>query len=339
MSVFIIAEAGVNHNGSIEIAKKLIDEASMAGADAVKFQTFNSSQIVTKYAQKADYQKLNSDNNETQLLMLKRLELNESMHLKLIEHCSKRKINFLSTAFDIESIKLLFELGQECFKIPSGEITNLPYLRCIGQFNKNIILSTGMSTMNEIEDAIGVIEKSGTPRSKITILHCTTEYPAPFNDVNLLAMKSIRKKFGVNVGYSDHTAGIEIAIAASALGASVIEKHFTLDRNLPGPDHKASLEPPQLKLMIESIRNIEVSLGNGVKALSPSEMKNLKLVRKSIVTTKAIKEGELFTNENIATKRPGTGISPMRWDEVLGKKAIRNFMADELIELRLGRFV
>jgi N,N'-diacetyllegionaminate synthase len=333
MSVFIIAEAGVNHNGSIEIAKKLIDEAAIAGADAVKFQTFNSSRLVTKYAQKADYQKLNSDNNETQLRMLKRLELNESMHLKLIEHCSKREINFLSTAFDIESIKLLFELGQECFKIPSGEITNLPYLRCIGQHNKNIILSTGMSTMNEIEDAIAVIEKSGTPRSKITILHCTTEYPAPFNEVNLLAMINIREKFGLNVGYSDHTAGIEVAIAASALGASVIEKHFTLDRNLPGPDHKASLEPAQLKLMIESIRNIEVSLGSGVKGLSLGEMKNLKIVRKSIVTTKEIKEGELFTNENITAKRPGTGISPMRWDEVLGKKAIRNFMADELIEL------
>ena len=333
MSIFIIAEAGVNHNGSTDVAKQLIDLAAIAGADAVKFQTFSASRLVTKHAQKADYQKLNSGTDESQFTMLKKLELNESTHHKLIEHCLKRKIIFLSTAFDIQSIELLVKLGQECFKIPSGEITNLPYLRIIGQLNKNIILSTGMSTMNEIDAAIEIIEQAGTPRSKITILHCTSEYPAPLDEVNLLAMKSIREKFGVDVGYSDHTSGIEVAIAASALGASVIEKHFTLDKNLPGPDHKASLDPTQLKSMIESIRNIELALGNGVKSLSPSEKKNLMVVRKSLVTTRAIKVGEIFTNENITAKRPGTGISPMRWDEVLGKKAIRNFIADELIEV------
>jgi N,N'-diacetyllegionaminate synthase len=333
MSIFIIAEAGVNHNGSIDAAKQLIDEAAIAGVDAVKFQTFNASSLVTRNAPKANYQKLNSSNKESQFNMLRRLELNESMHQELIEHCSKRKISFLSTAFDVKSVELLVKLGQECFKIPSGEITNLPYLRCIGGLNKNIILSTGMSTMDEIKVAIAIIEQAGTPRTKITILHCTTEYPAPMSEVNLLAMNSIRKTFGLDVGYSDHTAGIEVAIAASALGASVIEKHFTLDRNLPGPDHKASLEPAELKLMVESIRNIELSLGNGVKDLSQSEKKNLKIARKSIVTSRDIKAGEFFTNENITAKRPGTGISPMRWDEVLGKKAIRNFMADELIEL------
>ncbi len=333
MSIFIIAEAGVNHNGSTDVAKQLIDLAAIAGADAVKFQTFSASRLVTKHAQKADYQKLNSGTDESQFTMLKKLELNESTHHKLIEHCLKRKIIFLSTAFDIQSIELLVKLGQECFKIPSGEITNLPYLRIIGQLNKNIILSTGMSTMNEIDAAIEIIEQAGTPRSKITILHCTSEYPAPFDEVNLLAMNSIREKLGVDVGYSDHTSGIEVAIAASALGASVIEKHFTLDKNLPGPDHKASLDPTQLKSMIESIRNIELALGNGVKSLSPSEKKNLMVVRKSLVTTRAIKAGEVFTNENITAKRPGTGISPMRWDEVLGKKAIRNFIADELIEV------
>ena len=333
MSIFIIAEAGVNHNGSTDVAKQLIDLAAIAGADAVKFQTFSASRLVTKHAQKADYQKLNSGTDESQFTMLKKLELNESTHHKLIEHCLKRKIIFLSTAFDIQSIELLVKLGQECFKIPSGEITNLPYLRIIGQLNKNIILSTGMSTMNEIDAAIEIIEQAGTPRSKITILHCTSEYPAPLDEVNLLAMNSIREKLGVDVGYSDHTSGIEVAIAASALGASVIEKHFTLDKNLPGPDHKASLDPTQLKSMIESIRNIELALGNGVKSLSPSEKKNLMVVRKSLVTTRAIKAGEVFTNENITAKRPGTGISPMRWDEVLGKKAIRNFIADELIEV------
>jgi N,N'-diacetyllegionaminate synthase len=333
MSIFIIAEAGVNHNGSIDIAKQLIDVAAFSGADAVKFQTFDASRQVTRDAQKADYQKLNSDNEESQFTMLRSLELNESMHLELIEHCSSRNISFLSTAFDIQSIELLVKLGQQCFKIPSGEITNLPYLRNIGQLRKKIILSTGMSTMDEIAAAIEVIEQAGTPRSKMTILHCTSEYPAPMNEVNLLAMKSIRDKFGLAVGYSDHTAGIEVAIAASAMGACVIEKHFTLDRNLPGPDHKASLEPSQLESMVKSIRNIELALGDGVKSLSLSEKKNIKVVRKSLVTTRVIKAGEVFTNENITAKRPGTGISPMLWDEFVGKVARRNYKADELIEL------
>jgi N,N'-diacetyllegionaminate synthase len=333
MSIFIIAEAGVNHNGSIDIAKQLIDVAAFSGADAVKFQTFDASRQVTRDAQKADYQKLNSDNEESQFTMLRSLELNESMHLELIEHCSSRNISFLSTAFDIQSIELLVKLGQQCFKIPSGEITNLPYLRNIGQLRKKIILSTGMSTMDEIAAAIEVIEQAGTPRSKMTILHCTSEYPAPMNEVNLLAMNSIRDKFGLAVGYSDHTAGIEVAIAASAMGACVIEKHFTLDRNLPGPDHKASLEPSQLESMVKSIRNIELALGDGVKSLSLSEKKNIKVVRKSLVTTRVIKAGEVFTNENITAKRPGTGISPMLWDEFVGKVARRNYKADELIEL------
>lgn len=333
MSIFIIAEAGVNHNGSIDIAKQLIDVAALSGADAVKFQTFDASRQVTRDAQKADYQKLNSDNEESQYTMLRKLELNESMHLELIEHCSSRNISFLSTAFDIQSIDLLVKLGQECFKIPSGEITNLPYLKNIGQLRKKIILSTGMSTMNEIEAAIEVIEQAGTPRSKITVLHCTSEYPAPMNEVNLLAMNSIRDKFGLAVGYSDHTDGIEVAIAASAMGACVIEKHFTLDKNLPGPDHKASLEPAQLELMVKSIRNIELALGDGIKSISPSEKKNIKVARKSLVASKVIKAGEVFTNENITAKRPGTGISPMLWDELVGKVARRNYKADELIEL------
>jgi N,N'-diacetyllegionaminate synthase len=333
MSIFIIAEAGVNHNGSIDIAKQLIDVAALSGADAVKFQTFDASRQVTRDAQKADYQKLNSDNEESQYTMLRKLELNESMHLELIEHCSNRNISFLSTAFDIQSIDLLVKLGQECFKIPSGEITNLPYLKNIGQLRKKIILSTGMSTMNEIEAAIEVIEQAGTPRSKITVLHCTSEYPAPMNEVNLLAMNSIRDKFGLAVGYSDHTDGIEVAIAASAMGACVIEKHFTLDKNLPGPDHKASLEPAQLESMVKSIRNIELALGDGIKGISPSEKKNIMIARKSLVASKVIKAGEVFTNENITAKRPGTGISPMLWDELVGKVARRNYKADEIIEL------
>ncbi len=333
MSIFIIAEAGVNHNGSIDIAKKLIDMAALSGADAVKFQTFIANKQVTRNAQKADYQKLNTDNEESQFTMLKRLELDEPMHIELIEHCSKRNISFLSTAFDIQSIDLLVKLGQKCFKIPSGEITNLLYLRSIGQLGKNVILSTGMSTMNEIEAAIKVIEQAGTPRSNITILHCTSEYPAPMNEVNLLAMKSIRENFGLAVGYSDHTGGIEVAIAAAAMGACVIEKHFTLDRNLSGPDHKASIEPDQLKLMVKSIRNIELALGDGIKRLSLSEKKNISLVRKSLVASRDISVGEVFTNKNITAKRPGTGVSPMLWDEVEGKRAIRNYLADELIEL------
>ena len=333
MKVLIIAEAGVNHNGDIDMAKKLVDVASDAGADLVKFQTFNADRLVTENASKADYQKLAGDNNESQQSMLRKLELTEAMHHELIAHCAMRGIGFFSTGFDRESIDLLASFGQELFKIPSGEITNLPYLRHIGKLKKKVILSTGMSSMDEIECALNALEESGTPRARITVLHCTTAYPVPISDVNLRAMQSIRTKFGVDVGYSDHTLGIEISLAAVALGATVIEKHFTLDRTLPGPDHKASLEPKELKSMIDGIRNIEEALGDGIKRLMPSEASNLWVIRQSIVASRKIKIDELFTTENLATKRAGSGISPMRWEEVLGKKAIRDFHENELIEL------
>lgn len=333
MKVLIIAEAGVNHNGDIDMAKKLVDVASDAGADLVKFQTFNADRLVTENASKADYQKLAGNNNESQQSMLRKLELTEAMHHELIAHCAMRGIGFFSTGFDRESIDLLASFGQELFKIPSGEITNLPYLRHIGKLKKKVILSTGMSSMDEIECALNALEESGTPRARITVLHCTTAYPVPISDVNLRAMQSIRTKFGVDVGYSDHTLGIEISLAAVALGATVIEKHFTLDRTLPGPDHKASLEPKELKSMIDGIRNIEEALGNGIKRLMPSEASNLWVIRQSIVASRKIKMDELFTTENLATKRAGSGISPMRWEEVLGKKAIRDFHENELIEL------
>ncbi len=331
--ILIIAEAGVNHNGDILMAKQLIDAAVKAGADIVKFQTFNADRQVTRAAKKANYQSEITDSKETQYEMLRRLELNEAMHRELIEHCKTYNIAFLSTGFDIESVDLLHGLGQDCFKIPSGEITNLPYLRHIGQLGKPIILSTGMSTMSDIEAAIDVLEQAGTPRTKITVLHCTTEYPTPMNEVNLRAMQSIKSAFGVAVGYSDHTVGIEVAVAAVAMGAVVIEKHFTLDRNLPGPDHQASLEPRELKQMITAIRNIDLALGNGIKVPTSSEAKNKSVARKSLIAKCEIKAGEVFTAENIAVKRPGTGISPMRWDEIIGRYAHRNFKADELIEL------
>ena len=329
----IIAEAGVNHNGDIELAKKLIDVAVNAGADFVKFQTFNADRLVTHAAKKADYQAQTTDRNETQHEMLRRLELTPAMHHELIAHCKMRKIGFFSTGFDIESVDFLASLGQDLFKIPSGEITNLPYLRHIGRLGKPIILSTGMSNMPEIESAIKALEQAGTPRSKITVLHCTTEYPTPMCDVNLRAMKSIQTELGVAIGYSDHTLGIEVAVAAVAMGATVIEKHFTLDRNLPGPDHKASLEPAELKTMVSSIRNIELAHGDGVKQLAPSEAKNILVARKSIVASKDIQIGERFSTENLTVKRPGTGISPMRWDEVIGLTANRNYASDELIQL------
>jgi N,N'-diacetyllegionaminate synthase len=265
--------------------------------------------------------------------MLRRLELTEDMHHELIAHCAKRNIGFFSTGFDIESIDFLLSLGQDHFKIPSGEITNLPYLRHIGQLGKNVILSTGMATLGDIEECIAVLEQAGTPRANITVLHCTTEYPTPMAEVNLRAMQSIQTAFGVAVGYSDHTQGIEVAIAAVAMGATVIEKHFTLDRNLPGPDHKASLEPEELKAMVTAIRNIEAAMGDGIKRLTPSEARNKAVARKSLVASQVIKAGEVLCAQNVTTKRPGTGISPMRWDEVLGRIATRNFAADELIEL------
>jgi N,N'-diacetyllegionaminate synthase len=329
----IIAEAGVNHNGDLDLAKQLINAAADAGADLVKFQTFNANRQVTRTAKKADYQTQTTSSTESQHAMLRRLELTEEMHHQLIAHCLTQNISFLSTGFDIESVDLLVSLGQECFKIPSGEITNLPYLRHIGQLGKTVILSTGMATLGEIEAAIEVLEQTGTPRAKLTMLHCTTEYPTPMQEVNLRAIQSIHAAFGVAVGYSDHTQGIEVAIASVAMGATVIEKHFTLDRNLPGPDHQASLEPEELKAMVTAIRNIEVALGDGIKRLTPSEARNKPVARKSLVASRAIKAGEVFTAENITTKRPGTGISPMQWDEVLGKTAKRDFLADELIEL------
>lgn len=329
----IIAEAGVNHNGDLELAKRLIDAAAAAGADLVKFQTFNADRLVTRAAQKADYQTQATDSRESQHAMLRRLELSPEMHKELIAHCAAHNIGFFSTGFDIESIDLLVNLGQSHFKIPSGEITNLPYLRHIGRLGKAVILSTGMATLGEIEAAIDALEHVGTSRANMTVLHCTTEYPTPMNEVNLCAMQSMHTAFGVAVGYSDHTSGIEVAIAAVALGASVIEKHFTLDRNLPGPDHKASLEPEELKAMVAAIRNIEIALGDGIKRLTPSEAINKPVARKSLVASQTIKAGEVFSALNITTKRPGTGISPMRWDEIIGRIAPRDFLADELIEL------
>jgi len=331
--VLIIAEAGVNHNGDIELAKQMIDAAADAGADLVKFQTFNADRQVTRTAKKADYQTQTMDGNESQHEMLRRLELTEVMHQELISHCALRSIGFLSTGFDIESVDLLVSLGQDQFKIPSGEITNLPYLRHIGRLGKAVILSTGMATLGEIEEAIDALEHAGTLRSSLTLLQCTTEYPTPMNEVNLRAMQSIHAAFGLAVGYSDHTSGIEVAIAAVAMGATVIEKHFTLDRKLPGPDHKASLEPEELKAMVVAIRNIEIALGDGIKRLTPSESRNKTIARKSLVATRPIKAGEIFSPTNTTAKRPGTGISPMRWDEIMGCSASRDFAQDELIEL------
>ena len=333
MKTLIIAEAGVNHNGDLAVACELIDVAADAGADWVKFQTFSADKIVTKNAKKADYQNKTTDAGESQHAMIRKLELTHDMHVALIGHCKSRGIQFFSTGFDQESIDLLADLGLDCFKIPSGEITNLPYLRHVGRYGKSVILSTGMANMDEIASALDVLERAGTPRSRITVLHCNTEYPTPMADVNLRAMLTIRDTLGVKVGYSDHTLGIEVAVASVALGATVIEKHFTLDRNLPGPDHKASLEPDELKAMVAAIRNIEKAMGDGIKHPSPSEAKNKPVARKSLVATCGILEGEVFGENNLAVKRPGTGLSPMRWDEVLGRKAPRDFAADELIEL------
>jgi N,N'-diacetyllegionaminate synthase len=332
MKTLIIAEAGVNHNGDIDIAKKLIDVAAESGADFVKFQTFNADRLVTQSASKADYQKVTEDVTESQYKMLKKLELTEAVHRELISHCAKRSISFFSTGFDIESIDMLTSLGQELFKIPSGEITNFPYLRHIGKLGKNVILSTGMSNMDEIERAINVLEASGTARTDITVLHCTTAYPAPIEDVNLLAMQSIRDRFSVGVGYSDHTLGIEISLAAVAMGATVIEKHFTLDRSFPGPDHRASLEPLELQSMILGIRKIEQALGDGIKRMMPSEVSNRDVARKSVVARYPIQTGEELTEENLTTKRPGNGISPMLWMDLLGRKASKDYSTDELID-------
>lgn len=331
--VFIIAEVGVNHNGSLEIAKKLINASKDCGVDAVKFQTFKADKLVSKKAQKAEYQKNNTNSNESQYEMIKKLELTDEDHKELVSYCNEKEILFLSSPFDLDSIDLLDHLGINIFKIPSGEITNLPYLQKIGKLNKNVILSTGMADIGEIEDALDVLVENGTEREKITILQCNTEYPTPYEDVNLKAMLTIKNTFDVKVGYSDHTKGIEVPIAAVALGAEVIEKHFTLDRNMEGPDHKASLEPDELKLMVVAIRNIDKALGNGIKKPSKSELKNKPIARKSLVAIKRIEKGELFTEYNIGIKRPGTGISPMRWDEVIGKFSSKVFDRDDLIEI------
>lgn len=333
--VLIIAEAGVNHNGSVETAKRMIDKAVEAGADVIKFQTFKSEKLVSKSAKQAEYQKKNIANaeNDSQLDMLRKLELSESDHNELMDYCAKKQIRFFSTAFDMESIDYLHSLQVGLWKIPSGEITNYPYLKKIAGFSEPVILSTGMCELQDVSEAISVLCDNGLRKEQISLLHCNTEYPTPFEDVNLLAMNELREKFGVRVGYSDHTKGIEVPIAAVALGAEIIEKHFTLDRNMEGPDHKASLEPDELKAMVAAIRNIERALGNGHKRVSESERKNIAVARKSIVAARDIKSGEVFSETNLTVKRPGNGISPMRWEEVIGKIAKKDFQEDELIEL------
>ncbi len=328
----IIAEAGVNHNGDLEMALRLVDAAAEAGADLVKFQTFSAQRLAVRDARKAAYQATQTGESESQFDMLRRLELSPQDHQTLIDRCAQRGIGFFSTGFDSESVNLLLSLGQDLFKIPSGEITNLPYLRHIGGLGKRLILSTGMATLGDIEAALDALEQAGTPRAQVIVLHCTTEYPAPFEEVNLRVLPALRQSLGVEVGYSDHTRGIEVAIAAVALGATIIEKHFTLDRKLPGPDHAASLEPPELSAMVAAIRNVEMALGDSVKRRTASEVGNVAVARKSIVAARPIRKGEAYSADNLATKRPGTGISPMRWDEMLGRVAQRDYQTDELIE-------
>ncbi len=332
MRTLIIAEVGVNHNGDMDLAKKLIEIAARAGADLVKFQSFSADRLVTPSASKARYQ-VNAENvEETQHEMLRKLEITESMHYELLAYCKSHGIGFFSTGFDTQSIDLLVELGQNKFKIPSGEITNYPFLQYIGKLKREVILSTGMSNLDEIGAALDVLEAAGTPRSKVTVLHCTTAYPVPMPDVNLLAMKQIQEKFEVKVGYSDHTLGIEIPLAAVALGAQVIEKHFTISRTMSGPDHKASLEPHELAIMIQGIRKIEQALGDGEKKLMPCEASNIDIARRSIVASRQIKSGETFTQEKVTTKRPGIGISPMNLPKLLGTCANREYLIDELID-------
>ena len=331
MSVFIIAEAGVNHNGSVDLAKQLIDVAVEAGVDAVKFQTFKAENLVSKNAPKAEYQKQTTDKQESQFDMIKKLELDVDTHKELMQYCDKKNIMFLSTPFDHDSIDMLNELGLEIFKIPSGEITNLPYLRHIGSLNKEVILSTGMADIGEIEDALDVLIEAGTKKDNIAVLHANTMYPTPMKDVNLKAMLTIGNTFDIVYGYSDHTLGIEVDVAAVAMGATVIEKHFTLDKTMEGPDHKASLEPDELMSMVKAIRNIELALGSNMKKPSESEQPNMAIARKSIVAKRAIKIGEIFTEENLAIKRPGTGISPMHWDSIIGTSAQKNYNEDELL--------
>lgn len=331
MKTFIIAEAGINHNGCMELAKQLIKKAAWAGVDAVKFQSFKAEKLATRNAKKAQYQKETTGDKDTQYEMLKKFELDYDKHQELINCCQSKGIIFMSSPFDLESISMLNNLGMEIWKIPSGEITNLPYLKAIGKINKKIILSSGMAKLAEIEKALFVLTGAGS--NNITVLHCNTDYPTKMEDVNLCAMHTIKEAFKVNVGYSDHTVGIEIPIAAVAMGAGVIEKHFTLDKSMEGPDHRASLEPEDLKLMVQSIRNIEVALGDGIKKPSKSELNNMLIARKSIVADKNIIKGEVFTEDNLAIKRPGTGICPMQWEYIIGKVANRDYIKDELIEI------
>ena len=333
MSVLIIAEAGVNHNGNIDIAKELVDVAASCGANYIKFQTFKASSLLTKNTPKAQYQIEKKKKNETQYEMIKKLELSESMHTEIFKYCKRKHIGFLSTGFDIESVNFLYKLGCSLIKIPSGEIDNLPLLRHIGSLGCETILSSGMATLGEIEKAILTLEISGTSRKKITVLHCTTDYPTSLNDVNLLAMVNISKAFNVKVGYSDHTEGLCVPIAATALKAKVIEKHFTLNKSLPGPDHQASLEPNELRMMIQEIRNTEKAMGDGIKRPTTNELKNKLVIRKSIVTSCPIKKGEKFSENNLTTKRPGNGMSPMLWDNLIGQVSKRDYFEDELIEL------
>lgn len=326
--VFIIAEAGVNHNGSLDLAKKLVDKALEAGVDCIKFQTFKSENLVSMSAQMAEYQKENLGKDESQYKMLKELEISFEEFKELKKYCEEKNIMFLSTPFDLESCDFLNDLDMKIFKIPSGEITNLPYLRKINSFGKKVILSTGMANLNEIQDALNVLKDC-----EVSLLHCTTEYPCPYDNVNLNAIDTLRKEFNLEVGYSDHTQGIEVPIAAVAKGATIIEKHFTLDKNMEGPDHKASLEPNELKQMVTSIRNIEKAFGNGTKEPQECEKKNIEIARKSIVAKINIKKGEIFTANNLTTKRPGSGISPMEWDNIIGKTATKDYQEDELISL------
>lgn len=336
MHTLIIAEAGVNHNGSIGIARQLVDKAVEAGVDIIKFQTFKSEKLVSKSARQAEYQKKNigTKSDDSQLSMLKKLELSEQDHIELMAYCKQKGIKFFSTAFDMDSIEYLHSLKLGLWKIPSGEVTNYPFLKRVAAHNEKTILSTGMCDIDDVRAAVEALYKNGLSKENLILLHCNTEYPTPFEDVNLKAMDTLREEFGVEVGYSDHTKGIEVPIAAVALGATVIEKHFTLDRNMEGPDHKASLEPNELKAMVSAIRNIEKAIGDdGRKHVSKSERKNIAIARKSIIAARDIKKGELLTEGNLTVKRPGTGISPMCWEEVIGTKAIRNFAEDELIEL------
>lgn len=331
--VIIIAEAGVNHNGNYELAKQLVVKAKEAGVDYVKFQTAKPELVISQFAEMADYQKTNTGTQESQLEMCKKIHLTFDDYKPLKAYCEEVGVKFMSTPFDMQSIDLLAEIGMDYMKIPSGEITNLPYLRKIAKLGMPVILSTGMSRIGEVENALNILIDGGMKREDIILLHCNTEYPTPYEDVNLKAMLTLRDTFGVRVGYSDHTKGIEVPIAAVAMGAEVIEKHFTLDHNLPGPDHVASLEPDELKSMVIAIRNIEKAIGSGLKVVSNSEEKNIKIARKSIIAARDIKAGEVFTEDNLTVKRPGDGVSPMLWDSVIGTKAIRDFVYDEPIEI------